>query len=308
MILDGKGTSYGKDDEILLSVSTTLYAQWDMTVPSNGTALTVSLPEGKTSFKIYDAGGYNTPYGANYHGKLTLEAPLDHVIYLTGTIATEALVGGQAHDYLIVRDGDTGAAIMSNDRSTDVAGIGHVFVSTTDGVEKSMGRLLGTSSQMTIEFYSDGQNNFTGLNLTATVMSKDISLLGQGTAENPFKIEYADDLDIVEEYIQASHNTDIYIQQVADVDLEGGTLVPLAAGEASFAGHYDGGGYVRTLLSATSKTMLRRAPSPDVWAARAASPTAASRTSPWPTTTTLVAPKEPLSVPWPMVLRSLAVW
>ena len=240
---DGKGTSYGKDDEILLSVSTTLYAQWDMTVPSNGTALTVSLPEGKTSFKIYDAGGYNTPYGANYHGKLTLEAPLDHVIYLTGTIATEALVGGQAHDYLIVRDGDTGAAIMSNDRSTDVAGIGHVFVSTTDGVEKSMGRLLGTSSQMTIEFYSDGQNNFMGLNLTATVMSKDISLLGQGTAENPFKIEYADDLDIVEEYIQASHNTDIYIQQVADVDLEGGTLVPLAAGEASFAGHYDGGGY-----------------------------------------------------------------
>ena len=240
---DGKGTSYGKDDEILLSVSTTLYAQWDMTVPSNGTALTVSLPEGKTSFKIYDAGGYNTPYGANYHGKLTLEAPLDHVIYLTGTIATEALVGGQAHDYLIVRDGGTTADIMHNDRSTDVAGIGHVFVSTTDGVEKSMGRLLGTSSQMTIEFYSDGQNNFMGLNLTATVMSKDISLLGQGTAENPFKIEYADDLDIVEEYIQASHNTDIYIQQVADVDLEGGTLVPLAAGEASFAGHYDGGGY-----------------------------------------------------------------
>ena len=240
---DGKGTSYAKDDEILLSVSTTLYAQWDMTVPSNGTALTVSLPEGKTSFKIYDAGGYNTPYGANYHGKLTLEAPLDHVIYLTGTIATEALVGGQAHDYLIVRDGGTTADIMHNDRSTDVAGIGHVFVSTADGVEKSMGRLLGTSSQMTIEFYSDGQNNFTGLNLTATVMSKDISLLGQGTAENPFKIEYADDLDIVEEYIQASRNTDIYIQQVADVDLEGGTLVPLAAGEASFAGHYDGGGY-----------------------------------------------------------------
>ena len=241
---DGNGTSYARDGEVLpFTTAQTLYAQWDMTVPSDGTALTVTLPTDKTTFKIYDGGGADTPYGTGYSGKLTLEAPTGKVIYLTGTVATEALVGGEARDYMIVRDGGTTADIMSNDKSTNVAGKGHVFVSTTDGVEKSIGRLLGTSDKMTIEFYSDGQNNFNGLNLTATVMSKDISLLGQGTADNPFRIEYADDLDIVEEYIQASHNTDIYIQQVADVDLEGGTLVPLAAGEASFAGHYDGGGY-----------------------------------------------------------------
>jgi len=241
---DGKGTSYGKDGEVLpFTTAQTLYAQWDMTVPSNGTALTVTLPENKTTFKIYDGGGYNTPYGNNYSGKLTLEAPTGKVIYLYGTIATEALAGGQAHDYMIVRNGDKDADIMHNDNSTNVDGIGDVFAGTTDGVEKSIGRLLSTTSQMTIEFYSDGQNNFNGLNLTAMVMGGDISSLGQGTAENPFKIEYADDLDIVEEYIQASHNTDIYIQQVADVDLEGGTLVPLAADETSFAGHYDGGGY-----------------------------------------------------------------
>ena len=241
---DGNGTSYARDGEVLpFTTAQTLYAQWDMTVPSDGTALTVTLPTDKTTFKIYDGGGADTPYGTGYSGKLTLEAPTGKVIYLTGTVATEALVGGEARDYMIVRDGGTTADIMSNDKSTNVAGKGHVFVSTTDGVEKSIGRLLGTSDKMTIEFYSDGQNNFNGLNLTATVMSSDISQLGQGTADNPFRIEYADDLDIVEEYIQASHNTDIYIQQVADVDLEGGTLVPLAAGETSFAGHYDGGGY-----------------------------------------------------------------
>lgn len=241
---DGKGTSYAKDDEVLpFTTAKTLYAQWDMTVPSDGTELTVSLSSGKTSFKIYDGGGYNTPYGKNYSGKLTLEAPVGKVIYLYGTIATEALAGGQAKDYMIVRNGDKNAAIMSNDHSTNVAGIGDVFVSTTDGVEKSIGRLLGTSDKMTIEFYSDGQNNFNGLNLTAMLLGGDIGSLGQGTADNPFKIESVDDLDIVEEYIEATHNTNIYIQQVADVDLEGDELAPLAAGEESFAGHYDGFGY-----------------------------------------------------------------
>ena len=241
---DGKGTHYAPNGEVLpFTTAQKLYAEWDMTVPSDDIELTVTLPEDKTSFKIYDAGGKDTPYGNNYSGKLTLEAPAGHVIYLTGTVSTEALDGGQARDYMIVRNGDKNATIMSNDRSTNVAGIGPVFVSTTDGIERSIGRLLSTSSEMTIEFYSDGQHNFDGLNLTATVMSQDISDLGQGTAENPFKIEYAEDLEIVEEYIQQTHNTEIYIQQVADVDLEGGTLAPLAAGEASFAGHYDGGGY-----------------------------------------------------------------
>ena len=61
-------------------------------------------------------------------------------------------------------------------------------------------------------------------------------------------------MEIVEDYIKTTHNTNIYIQQVADVDLGGGTLAPLAAGEASFAGHYDGGGYTiknGTITSAT---------------------------------------------------------
>ena len=178
---DGNGTHYNKDGEILVSGATNLYAEWDLMVPSEG-ELTVTLPEGKSYFNIYDAGGKDTPYGNNYSGKLVLKAPDEEsIIYLTGTIATEALgAGGQKHDYLIVRDGGLNGTMMSNDQSTYVDGFGPVFVSATDGTEKNIGRLLSTNDEITIEFYSDGQNNFKGLKLKATVMSN-INQLGLGT-------------------------------------------------------------------------------------------------------------------------------
>ena len=245
---NGKGTHYDRNDEILLSEATLLYAGWDVMVPDQG-EFTARMPAGTTSIKIYDGGGYNTPYGINYGGKLTLQAPDNqHIIYLTGTVATEALDNGQARDYLIVRNGGTNADQMSNDQSVEVAGKGHVFVSTTDGTPKNIGRLLSSGEEITIEFYSDGQNNFAGLNLTATIISKDISDIGMGTVDNPFEVAYAGDLKVIEEYIQATHNTNIYIRQVEDINLseleeDNATIAPLAAAEESFAGHYDGCGY-----------------------------------------------------------------
>ena len=246
---DGTGTHYDKNGEILVSEATTLYAEWDMTVPSDGTTLRVDLTAGKT-FNIYDAAGKDTPYGTNYSGKLVLKAPKPdddegphNIIYLTGSIATEALANGQKRDYLIVRDGGLDGTMMSNDKSTDVGGFGPVFVSATDGAEKNIGRLLSTNDEITIEFYSDNDNNFAGLRLRATVIS-DINQLGMGTESNPFKVNCAADLATIQEYIQTTHNTNIWIQQTADIDLEEGTLTPLGTGESSFAGHYDGCGHV----------------------------------------------------------------
>ena len=242
---DGKGTHYDPNDEIkAFTESKTLYAEWDMSVPSDGTPLEVTLPADKSSFKIYDAGGYNTPYGYGYSGKLTLTAPKDHIIVLTGTVSTEALVGGQPCDYMIVRNGGTSSAIMSNGESTEISGVGHVFVSTTNGTEKNIGRLASTGSEMTIEFYSDGQNNFTGLNLTATVVATTINKLGQGTEDEPFGVETVEDLETVKNYFQVAQRTDFYIKQIENIDLQGGTLAPLAVeGYETFAGHYDGDGY-----------------------------------------------------------------
>ena len=242
---NGDGTHYDKDGEILVSEGTELFAEWDMTVPSDGTTLRVDLAEGKTYFNIYDAAGKDTPYGTNYSGKLVLKAPPadegKNIIYLTGTIATEALgAGGQKHDYMIVRDGGLNGTMMSNDQSTNVD-VGPVFVSATDGVEKNIGRLLSTKDSITIEFYSDGQNNFAGLKLRATVMS-DINQLGLGTQDNPFKVANAGDLATVQEYIEKTSNSNIWIQQTDNIDLEGGTLISL--GNPGFAGHYDGCGYV----------------------------------------------------------------
>lgn len=237
---NGKGTHYEKNSEILLSGNKTLYAEWDLMVPANGEFI-ATLPEDQASFKIYDGGGYNT-YGNNYSGKLTLKAPAGHIIALTGTIYTEALVSGQPRDYMIVRNGDTSGTTMSNGQSINDNNLGPVFVSTTDGAEKSMGRLVSTGNEMTIEFYSDGQNNYDGLNLTATVFSNNISDLGEGTAENPFEIECVEDLETLKGYIQITDNTNFYVKQIEDIDLQGATLAPLAAGK-SFAGHYDGDGY-----------------------------------------------------------------
>lgn len=245
---DGTGTHYDKNGEILVSDATTLYAEWDMTVPSDGTTLRVDLTAGKT-FNIYDAAGKDTHYGYNYSGKLVLKAPPveegegHNIIYLTGSIATEALANGQRRDYLVVRDGGLDGTMMSNNQSTNVGGYGPVFVSATDGVEKNIGRLLSTNDEITIEFYSDNANNFAGLRLRATVIS-DINQLGMGTQQNPFKVNCAADLATIQEYIQTTHNTNIWIQQTADIDLEEGTLTPLGQGESSFAGHYDGCGHV----------------------------------------------------------------
>jgi len=238
---NGKGTHYEKNDELLAPAGAmTLYAEWDLMIPASG-EFTATLPEDQTSFKIYDGGG-NGAYGYSYSGKLTLKAPADHVIALTGTVSTEALVGGQPHDYMIVRNGDTSSAIMSNGQSTDISGVGPVFVSATNGTEKSIGRLVSTKNEMTIEFYSNGQNNYDGLNLTATVIATKINQLGAGTENEPYEIESVEDLETLKGYIQIVENTNFYVKQIENIDLEGATLAPLAAGK-NFAGHYDGDGY-----------------------------------------------------------------
>ena len=238
---NGKGTHYTQNDAILpLETSKTLYAEWDLMVPATGT-FTAELPESQPSFNIYDGGGYGA-YGSGYNGKLTLKAPADHVIALTGTVSTEALVGGQARDYMIVRNGDVSSAIMSNGQSTEVSGVGHVFVSTTDNVEKSIGRLVSTGREMTIEFVTDGQNNFDGLHLTATIIATTIAQLGAGTESQPYEIETVEDLETLRGYIQIAENTNFYVKQIEDIDLQGATLAPIDGGKG-FAGHYDGDGY-----------------------------------------------------------------
>ena len=240
---DRKGTHYDRNYEILLSKATTLYAEWDLMVPTNG-EFTAAIPEGTTSIKIYDGGGYNTEYGNNYNGKLTLTVSSGHILYLSGTVATEAPDNGEARDYMIVRNGDKTAPVMHNGQSTNT-NIGYVFTSTTDGVAKSIGGIQ-CGDQVTIEFVSNGENNYKGLNLTATIVSVDAETMGLGTEENPFEIADANELKMIQDYIHSTHNTNVYIRQIADIDLselENPTLAPLDAGEASFAGHYDGCGY-----------------------------------------------------------------
>ena len=245
---DGKGTFYPAKGSFLPTKNTIFYAVWQMKVPADGETNVVELEKfGQDTifFKIYDNGGANTPYGYNYNGKLNLKAPADHVILLTGTISTEALGSdGEPHDYMAVYDGDESSDLMTNAQAKSGENFDAYFFSTTDGAKEDIGKLMSTGEETTIEFVSDEEHNYYGLDLMATVLPSSIRSLGQGTKEDPFVVECYDDLKTVDEYIQLTGDSKIYIKQNDDIDLADEEFEPLASSVESFEGQYDGCGYV----------------------------------------------------------------
>ncbi len=241
---NGKGTFYPYDGEIQpMDQSLTLYAVWDIKVPASGKTLIVTLEDLRddSHYKVYDNGGYQIPYTANNNGKVTLVAPDDHILCLTGTVATEAAGSdGKPRDYMVVYDGDeTSDEKLANDKGENV------FFSKTNGDKQDIGTIIGSKDEMTIEFVSDAENCYEGLDILVTVITKEIKdLEGTGTQDAPFLVKTADNLKAVDDYIRLTGDSKIYIKQCADIDLNGRAFTPLASSVSSFEGHYDGGGYV----------------------------------------------------------------
>lgn len=71
---------------------------------------------------------------------------------------------------------------------------------------------------------------------------------GDGTAENPWRISNAEELNRVRNYLGAQHNDKHFIQ-VADIDFagtgwqEGNGWIPIGSSAVQFMGHYDGDGF-----------------------------------------------------------------
>ena len=238
---NGQGTFYPYDGEVEPGESTIrLYAVWSYKIPADGSAKTVIL-QNDAVCKVYDDGGGRSPYAANSSGKLTLRAPEGRCLRLTGTVATEAADSdGKPHDYMSVyeKDEDNHLVKLTNEKGESV------FYSQTNGDKVDIGGINSSSEEITIEFVSDAENNYEGLDLTVTVLPAGVQdLAGKGTAESPFQVETPADLKAVNDYIKVTGDSRIHITQVADIDLNGVAFTPIASSVESFEGHYDGGGY-----------------------------------------------------------------
>ncbi|MBR1504565.1 MAG: hypothetical protein IJ614_00465 [Prevotella sp.] len=237
---NGQGTIYPYDGEVEPGESTIrLYAVWSYKVPADGSTKTEIL-QNDGVYKVRDGGG-RLPYAANSNGKLTLRAPEGRCLRLTGTVATEALGSdGKPHDYMTVyeKDEDNQLVKLTNEKGESV------FYSPANGDKRDIGGIISSTEELTIEFVSDAENNYNGLELTVTVLPAGVQdLAGKGTAESPFQVETPADLKAVNDYIKVTGDSKIYIQQVDDIDLNGEAFTPIASSVESFEGHYDGGGY-----------------------------------------------------------------
>ena len=119
-----------------------------------------NIPEGVSSFNVYDDGGAKAQYSNSYNGGLVLTAPDHHVLQLTGTVTAEVW-GNTLYDYLMVYDG------VYDGVSTSAQKIGDKYGSDESG--EDIGTLTSSGKQMTLTFHSDVSGQRDGLDLTVTL-------------------------------------------------------------------------------------------------------------------------------------------
>ena len=184
-------------------------------MPATGT-VTATIPAGVQSFKVYDNGGAGGNYSNNCSGYLVLTAPTGYVLQLSGSITS------QYYDYLTVYDGndDSGTTLLNKVNSISTAAI------TT---------VTSTGQSMTLYFYSNGGQNYAGLDLTVTLLPV---LELANNADNSDAISAAD-----------GNNRNVTLaDRTIYTDGDWNTLcLPLAL--ASFAGTPLEGSTVKTLTS-----------------------------------------------------------
>lgn len=124
-------------------------------MPKAGDKL-ITIPTGMQSFKVYDDGGATGNYSYNCDGTLTLTAPEGYVLQLSGSIRTE-----NTRDNLTVYDGSDNSGTVLID----------ALYSYSNNNERAIPTVNSTGQSLTLYFYSDGSDNFAGLDLTATLVS-----------------------------------------------------------------------------------------------------------------------------------------
>ena len=114
-----------------------------------------NIPEGVSSFNVYDDGGAKAKYSNYCDGGLVLKAPDNHVLQLTGTVTAE-VQGKELKDYLMVYDGGSTSAQKIGDKYGSESG-------------ENIGTLISSGTQMTLTFHSDVNGPRDGLDLKVTL-------------------------------------------------------------------------------------------------------------------------------------------
>ena len=117
--------------------------KWDMDIPSK-----------VKSFYLYDNGGKNGYYEANSNDTLTLNAPAESYLVVTGSFTLEK--GG---DSLYIFDGTTISATKLYGGSN-----------TTNGATYSIPTITSSGRSLTFYFKSNGSYNYSGFNLKVSVV------------------------------------------------------------------------------------------------------------------------------------------
>ena len=133
---------------------------------------TVSIPSGVHSLKVYNDGDKYGFYGDFCDGYLTLTAPENYVLQLTGSVETE-----RGNDYLTVYDGTSTEANKLLDKMSS---------NLNDGQTTDIGTHFSTGRSIMLYFHSNyDTNKFRGIDLTVTLWSTDTKY--NITVDNPPK-------------------------------------------------------------------------------------------------------------------------
>lgn len=133
-----------------------------LNMPKTG-SFSAQIPIAVNYVKVYDDGGESGRYSDNCDGTLTLTAPENCVLQLTGNIKI------RDYDYLSVYDGaSTSATALLTEKHSDVVGM---VLQTTD-----LGVITSSARSMTLHFFSDSNNGSDGLNLSVKAISQNADL------------------------------------------------------------------------------------------------------------------------------------
>ena len=141
---------------------------WYINMPAKGSATSVDnaavltltaddLTAGKGIFKVYDDGGQNSNYSDNYEGYLIITAPEGYRVQVAGTVTSEST----SWDWLIVYNGTNTNSYLGDEKDGKYG--------NSNGA--TVNNLRSTGRSVMLNFHSDGSNNKTGLDLTATVFT-----------------------------------------------------------------------------------------------------------------------------------------
>ena len=144
-----------------------------------------TIPDGTTSFKVYDNSGKNESYTFNDDGKLLLTAPDGYVMNVSGYV--KLYYSSDDQDYLDIYDGNSTSA-TSLGRFKDTSGNNNTFTQTLVTATSSTNQMLLHFVTNDYGYASPGG----GVYLTVTLVPKEYSITYNGVegATNPNPASY----------------------------------------------------------------------------------------------------------------------